>query len=1668
MAHDNSSAASGGLELFSAPTATWFRAAFAEPTRVQREAWAAIAKRKHTLVVAPTGSGKTLAAFLWAIDRVMRERGRASESDAVVPGSAAPQSEPAPGSAPDPDAPDSDAPDSDAPDSPAERPARGTRILYISPLKALGVDVERNLNAPLVGIAQTAQRLGYEVPQLTVGVRSGDTPPAERRRQQAKPPDILITTPESLFLLLTSQARRTLRHVDTVIIDEVHAVAATKRGAHLALSLERLDALLDRPAQRIGLSATVRPLDAVAQFLGGQAPVDIVAPPSEKSFDLRIVVPVEDLSDIAAGGPGEARRTTGDAEYGDSAGNAGDAPIFGDASQSIAHEQRAGSVWPHIEAEILDRVLAHRATIVFVNSRGLAERLTARLNELYDERQSLATPPEDLPAPPPPAPSPPSQPPPPSPAEQRESRQHPNPRLKNATLIGGSGEFAGAAPELARAHHGSVSKETRAEVEDALKSGRLRCVVATSSLELGIDMGDVDLVIQVEAPWSVASGLQRLGRAGHQVGEVSRGVIFPKHRADVLHSAVVASRMLAGSIEALTPITNPLDVLAQQTIAASALDRWQAEDWFNLVRRSAPFATLSRALLDSVLDLLAGRYPSDEFAQLRPRIVWDRELDAFTGRPGAQRLAVTSGGTIPDRGTFGVFMLTGTEDLPDDGTAPRRVVGRRVGELDEEMVYESRVGDVIALGSTSWRIREIGPDQVRVTPAFGEPGRLPFWIGDALGRPAELGAAMGAFAREYADSEADNDLDGLLDSFAAANLRGYLHEMREIAGHIPSDRTLVVERHRDELGDWRIVLHSPYGRRVHGPWALMVTARMREQFGLEASAIASDDGIIVRLPDIEAEPPGAELFDFAPDEIEQLVTREVGGSALFAARFRENAARALILPRSHPGKRSPLWQQRLRAAQLLEVARRYPEFPIVLETVREVLHDVYDLDALHELLQGMRSRSIRVVTVTTGEPSPFARTLLFGYVGAFMYEGDQPLAERRAAALALDMNLLGDLLGTASLRELLDAEAITAVESELQRTAAGWQARDIEGIVDLLRVVGPLDAAEVAARIDADAHLDAAAALHELVAARRAIEVRIAGREVYAAVEDAARLRDGLGTPMPLGVPAVFLEPVADPLADLVGRYARTHAPFTTAAAAEALGLGQAVVADVLRRLEVAQRVVHGEFTPGREGTEWVDEQVLRRIRSRTLAKLRREVEPVSQRAYAQFLAEWQHVRWNQPAAAHDRKSAATRAIDTDGLEGIDGLTAVIEQLHGVPLPASAWESLILPARIRDYQPPMLDGLLASGEVRWQGHGAIGASDGWVSLSLTELLPLAPAPQPEAVELSPLAQQLRAQLASAGAMFFPELVRALGDNAPQPAIVADALWELAWAGCATTDALAPMRALLAAPGGRASTSAHRTPRRAARGRLYRGGLHPGPVTPTPPHAAGRWSLTPNTDSNPSPLDAAERAGALGELLLYRYGVVTKGTVTAADVPGGFAAVYQLLAKFEQAGHARRGYFVTQLGAAQFATVGAIDRLRAIDRTTREQTEGYHADALPRAVTLAATDPANPFGAALPWPELAQSKHRPGRKAGGLVTLVDGQLVFYVERGGKTMLQFTDDDQLINQAAESLAATVRAARIPDLVIERINGNYALETDTATRLQQAGFSATPRGFRMRVHP
>ncbi|WP_028660952.1 Lhr family helicase [Nocardioides insulae] len=1500
------------LARFSEPTREWFSAAFASPTAAQSGAWEAISAGRHALVVAPTGSGKTLSAFLWSIDRLL-----------TTP--------------------------------PPEATPPSTRVLYVSPLKALAVDVERNLRAPLTGIRHTAERLGAELPQVRVGVRSGDTPASERRRFATHPPEILITTPESLFLLLTSRAREALQGVETVILDEVHAVAGTKRGAHLALTLERLDAMLPQPAQRIGLSATVRPVEEVARFLGGTAPVALVTPASEKRWDLSVAVPVPDMTELD-------------------------------------NDER--SIWPHVEERIAGLIREHRSTIVFANSRRLAERLTARLNEIATEQ-------------------------------------------------------AGTETVLAKSHHGSVSKEQRALIEDDLKRGRLPAVVATSSLELGIDMGAVDLVVQIESPPSVASALQRVGRAGHQVGEVSRGVLFPKHRADLAPTAVAVDRMRTGAIEALRVPANPLDVLAQQLVALTALEEWPVEDLFTLVRRSAPFARLPRSAFDATLDLLAGRYPSDEFAELRPRVVWDRVTGLVSGRPGAQRLAVTSGGTIPDRGLFGVY-LVGAEQ------------GRRVGELDEEMVYESRVGDVFALGASSWRIEDITHDRVLVSPAPGIPGRLPFWKGDTLGRPAELGAAVGAFGRELAAmprAEAEQRAGDLgLDAWAAGNLVSYLHEQGEATGTVPSDTSLVVERFRDELGDWRLVVHSPYGTPVHAPWALAVNARLRERYGLDGQAVASDDGIVIRVPDTEAEPPGAEVVVLSPEEIEGLVTREIGGSALFASRFRECAARALLLPRRHPGRRSPLWQQRQRSAALLEVAARYPSFPIVLEAVRECLQDVYDLPALVDLLSRIERREVRVIEVATSQPSPYARSLLFGYVAEFMYEGDSPLAERRAAALALDQGLLAELLGRAELRELLDPDVLHELEGQLQRIVPDRRIRDAEGLADLLRLLGPLTTVEVLARTtESDAvpgWVDA------LVTSRRVVQVRMAGEERWAVIEDVGRLRDGLGVPVPPGIPAAFTEPVADPVGDLVGRHARTHGPFTAAEVADRLGLGPAVVRHTLERLETQGRLLSGEFRPAggaafAGGEEWCDVDVLRTLRRRSLARLRREIEPVEPVAVGRFLPAWQQV---------------SGAVSGRRLRGPDGVYAAIEQLAGAPLPASALEPLVLAARVEDYQPAHLDELTATGEVLWVGHGSLPGSDGWVSLHLSDGAELT-LPEPLPVESSELSERVLAALAPGGAWFFRQLADAVESEDDRE--LSRVLWELVWSGRVGNDTLAPLRALT-----RTGTPSHRSRRPPPRSRMARPGrrglppARPGvSAVAGDPTTAGRWSLLPPVDTDPT-----RRAHALAETLLERHGVLTRGAVASERVPGGFSGVYRVLTAFEESGRCRRGYFIEGLGAAQFGTSGAVDRLRTYtlgpDRAERA--------ASPIALALAATDPANPYGAALPWPapssagvseessEEAGTGHRPGRKAGALVVLVDGSLVMYVERGGRTLLTWSEDETALAAAATALADAVHRGVLGRLTVERADGAALLGsggTPLRRALQEAGFVTTPRGLRLR---
>jgi ATP-dependent Lhr-like helicase len=1473
------SSPAGVLDLFSAPTRTWFSDSFASPTPAQAGAWESIARGHNTLVVAPTGSGKTLAAFLWALDRI-------------------------------------------ATSSPPPAKER-LRVLYVSPLKALAVDIERNLKSPVTGIAHAAVRLGVPPPQITFGLRTGDTPQEVRRRLATNPPDILITTPESLFLMLTSSAREALRHVETVIVDEVHAVAGTKRGSHLALSLERLEALSGRAALRIGLSATVRPLDEVARFLAGSRPVTTVNPSSPKEWDLSVVVPVEDMAEI-----GEEIEELSD-------------------GSAVSGPERS-TIWPSIEARLVEMIQAHRSTIVFVNSRRLSERICARINEL-------------------------------------------------------------AEAEIARAHHGSVSKEQRKLIEEELKIGRLKAVVATSSLELGIDMGAVDLVLQVESPTSVASGLQRVGRAGHQVGAVSRGVVLPKWRGDLVQCAVVVERMRAGAIEELRYPRNPLDVLAQHIVSMVAMDDWTFDELDTLVRKAAPFEKLPTSALVGVLDMLSGLYPSDEFAELRPRLNWDRVTGKLTARRNARLLAVTSGGTIPDRGLFGVFLAAG------EGST-------RVGELDEEMVYESRQGDVFTLGASNWKIQQITHDRVLVTPAPGVPSKMPFWHGDTLGRPVELGRAVGAFVREVGLSPPAEAVERLraagLDDFASNNLVKYLSEQVEATGHLPTDRTIVVERFRDELGDWRLCIHSPFGARVHAPWALAIEGQVRSRLGFEVQTMHTDDGIVVRLPEADDAPP-VESILFDPDDVEAMVTAEVGSSALFASRFRECAARALLLPKRHPGRRTPLWQQRQRSANLLQVASGYGSFPVILETMRECLQDVFDLPGLTQLMRDIRSAKVRTVTVDTEHASPFASSLLFGYIGAFIYEGDAPLAERRAQALSLDTALLVELLGSSELRELIDPAALVEIELELQRLAPGRQLRSVDDTSDALRMLGDLTSQELLARGAREEWLV------ELQESRRAIVLRIGGEFRWTAIEDAGRFRDALGVPLPVGIPDAFLQPAGDPLGDLIGRYARAHGPFVSAEPAARLGLGEAIVNEVLLRLEARGRLVRGEFRPGGSGLEWCDAEVLRAIRRRSIAKLRKEVEAAPPEVLGRFLPAWHGVG--------NLRSA-----------GIQALVRAIEQLQGSPVPAGALERLVLPSRVVGYTSAMLDELTAAGEVVWAGSGASGSDDGWISLYLAsdaELLLPPPSPEP----LSEDAAQVLEALAGGGAMFFRQVVNASG--IAHDMRVHDALWELVWAGFVTNDTLAPVRALKGV--GKKST-AIRPGRRYSRGPAL-------PVRQGPPSSVGRWSLLPERST-----DATRRMAALAEQLLDRHGVLTRGAVASEQVPGGFSAVYPVLKAMEEAGRCRRGYFVEKLGAAQFAMPGAVDRMRSLVSPS-EETSG--------AVVLAATDPANPFGAALPWPERTADEaggkgHRPARKAGALVVTVAGSLVLYVEKGGRTLLTFSDDASILQPAVDALALAVRQGALGKLAVEKADGTPVSDTPVARAMQSAGFRQTPKGLRLRA--
>jgi ATP-dependent Lhr-like helicase len=1468
------------LSHFTPAVREWFQAAFEAPTDVQARAWPAIATGEHTLISAPTGSGKTLAAFLWALDRLARE--------------------PAGGGA------------GSRTDSPS------TRLVYVSPLKALAYDIDRNLRAPLRGIGA----------DLTVGVRTGDTPQKERAAMRRNPPDILITTPESLYLMLSSGAREILTGVEAVIVDEIHAVAATKRGAHLALTLERLAALQTdgREPQRIGLSATQNPLEEVGRFMvGPRRTCTIVDTGVRKPLDLQIHVGVESMVEPDQNPPTRAVST--------------------DPLDPLAGgEATRRSIWPAIYPEILKLVEEHRSTIVFVNARRGAERLALRLNEL-------------------------------------------------------------AGKDIARAHHGSLAREERTVVEEMLKAGELPCLVATSSLELGIDMGAVDLVLQVESPKSVARGLQRIGRAGHNVGDVSKGRIFPKFRADLLECAVVVKLMREGRIEPTVVPRNALDVLAQHivSIATSAPEEEgvTVDDLYALVTRTHSYAELSRPLLENVLDMLDGRYPSAEFGELRARIVWDRVGGTIRPRKGARQLVVTNAGTIPDRGLFSVV-------LPD---------GRRVGELDEEMVYEARAGQTFLLGASTWRIEEIGRDRVIVSPAPGAPGAVPFWKGDGVGRPKELGEAIGAFSRWAVDQTAETlEADYDLDAFAARNLLDFLREQQAATRVLPSDRTIVVERFRDEIGDWRLCVLSPYGGRVHAAWGLALSRRIRERYGLESDAIWSDDGIIVHLPDAD-EPPGAELVMVEPDELEDAVVEELASSALFGARFRENAGRALLIPRAYPGKRTPLWQQRLKSQSLLEVARRYPDFPIILETYRECLRDVLDVPGLHELLRKLHARELSLVEVETPTASPFASSLLFDYVATYMYEGDQPNAERRAAALSLDRDLLRELLGQEELRELIDPGALEQVQDDLQHRSDRTRAETRDALADVLRRLGDLTPEEVRDRVLAG--IDAGAMLATLADERRAIRLRIGGEQRWVAADDAGLYRDALGAVPPGGLPDAFTADVPNALAVLLARYARTHGPFTTAEVRARYLIDPTAV---LERLERDGELVRGELRPGgRPGEpEWCDPQVLRRLRRASLAALRKEIEPADQRALAAFLPSWQGV---------DRHGSGGMGSGA----GIDRLREVLVPLQGLALPAEVWERDVLPRRTGAYSPTWLDQLCASGEIVWVGAGTLGRTTGRVALYFREdAEAIGRAPFKGDPPSQPEHDLIRERLLGSPC-FFTDLLAEV-DLAPEQ--VQEALWDLVWAGEVTNDAFAPLRAPRLTLARARQAPRHGTRRFGAR----RGGAQP--------TVQGRWALTESIfRREPEP---GQRRRTLAELLLERYGIVTREQVLAEGIAGGFSILYDALSQLETLGVCRRGYFVEGLGGAQFALPGAVERLRAL-RAVEEAPP----------LVLAATDPAQPYGAALPWPQRDAEQRRPARVRGAYVVLAGSEPALYVEKGGKGIVTLVQaGDPRLRPAFEALAEFITGGRGRKLSLERVDGEPVVGSPHEALLVELGFRAGPR--------
>ena len=1210
--------------------------------------------------------------------------------------------------------------------------------------------------------------------------------------------------------------------------------------------------------------------------------------------------------------------------------------MLGPATPGTAPPQ--ASIWPAIHPQVLELIRAHRSTIVFVNARRLAERLAARLNELAGE-------------------------------------------------------------ELARAHHGSIAREQRLEIEDQLKRGTLKAIVATSSLELGIDMGAVDLVIQVESPGSVARGLQRIGRAGHQVGEPSRGKVFPKFRGDLLEATVVVQRMLQGAIEETRYPRNPLDVVAQQIVAMCAMDEWTVADLGRVLRRAANFEELSDELLRNVLDLLAGRYPSDEFAELRPRIVWDRRTDTLRGREGAGRLAIASGGTIPDRGLFGVFTVD----------------GRRVGELDEEMVYESRRGEVFMLGASSWRIEDITLDRVVVSPAPGEPGKMPFWHGDKPGRPLELGRAIGVATRELSSSEHDVAVGRLrtefgLDELAAENLTAYLEDQREATGAVPDDRTIVVERFPDEIGDWRVCLLSPFGERVHAPWAMAIEGRLAERYGLDVQVLWSDDGIAIRLPESEERIPVEDLL-FDPDEIEELVVARLPGTALFTTMFREAAARALLLPRRTPGRRTPLWQQRQRGADLLEVASRHPTFPILLEATREVLRDVFDVPGLKEVLGDVRARRIHVVPVDTTRSSPFAQSLLFRWVSVYMYEADAPhgraargraLARPRAPARAA--------------RRRGPARADRPGRARRTRARAAAPGR---GPPRAQRRRRPRPA-PAARRPDRRGDLGALERRPDRLGRRS--RTRRARDPPPGRRAGAVRRRRGRGA-----VPGRARGVAPARRADGVHR----------ADARAARGSGRAVRADprtvrdrrrggtVRRRARIASPARSprssrrgawsgASSAPAGSNASGATPTCCARSAGVRWPRCARRSSRSRRRRSGGSLPEWQAVdrAAARPDGARRRDRAAAGRLDP----GLD------RRVRG-PAFARAGVPPGRPRRALRERRRRVDGRRRHRRRRRSDRARVPRD------APARRARRSPRPRRRARSTTRSASTCANAAPRSGPSCSPR------PASPTNAIVLSALWDLVWAGEITNDTIAPMRAFLI----RRPAKAARAGGKPRPGALRRAG---------PPAAAGRWSLVRTLlEPEPSPTEAAH---ARAMQLLERHGVLTREAVLAEGAPGGFAGVYAVLRALEESGKVRRGYFVDGLGAAQFALPGAVERIRDLREAARESS----------VVALAAADPAQPYGAALPWP---QNAGRPSRTAGAYVVLADGEPAAFLERGARTLLTFAAGGD--GEWIDALASLVKDGRLRRIELSRIDGEPAGGSAFAEDLRTAGFVDGYRGLVLR---